>query len=420
MRLFLGIFFITVLSWIWACDEIKEVAPTTKPIDSTVTLIQNKDYYSPPNNFIAIDTKVLLKSSGYASIKVENTPQYGKISFSKTGYLVYKSDSTKNEVTEVLIYKMMNGDPTKDKRDTLKINITSDASKIPCNAGAIPDFFTIKVNTSSILDVLANDRYCNAIVDSTSFQIIDKPVFGTAKIENNKVVYTPRNNYDQNDIFFYQICTKGTNPVCKVVGVRINIEGTTCRNILVPDVIVIDKNDTTSKIIKVLGNDKICDNYDPKSLKITSQPQYGKAVINTKAEIVYTQTSKKEGNDLFEYTIYDKSGANPQKMLVEVLIRTMPVCKTYIKNGQMEISASQLKDAEVEIPYFLYASYCTEIKDIKIESQPTYGMIRIEDKKLFYRLKQQDGKEYNDQFKYVVTTTNNEILKANFTIRIKK
>lgn len=420
MRLFLGIFFITALSLIWACDEIKEVAPVIKPIDSTVTLIQNKDYYSPPNNFIAIDTKVLLKSSGYASIKMESNPIYGRMSFSKTGYLVYKSDSTKNEVTEVLIYKMTNGDPTKEKRDTLKINITSDVSKIPCNAGAIPDFFTIKVNTPTVLDVLANDRYCNAIVDSSSFKIIDQALFGTATIQNNKVLYTPRSNYDQNDIFFYQICTKGTNPVCKVVGVKINIEGTTCRNNLVPDVLVIDKSDTTAKVIKVLDNDKICDNYDPKSLKITSQPVFGKAYVNANAEIVYSQNIKKECSDLLEYTIYDKNGANPQKMLVEVIIKKMPVCKPDLKNGQMEISASQVKDAEIEIPYFLYTSICTMIKDISIESQPTYGMIRIQDKKIFYKLKQQDGKEYNDQFKYVITTTNNDILKANFTIRIKK
>ena len=86
----------------------------------------------------------------------------------------------------------------------------------------------------------------------------------------------------------------------------------------------------------------------------------------------------------------------------------------------MEISASQVKDTEIEIPYFLYVSNCTVIKEISIESKPTFGMIRIQDKKIYYKLKQQDGKEYNDQFKYVITTTNNDILKANFTVRIKK
>lgn len=420
MKLFLGIFLITVLSLIWACDEIKEVAPPIKPVDSTVTLIQDKDFYSQPNNFIAIDTKSLLKSSGYASIKMENTPVYGKMTFSKTGYLVYKADSTKSEVTEVLIYKMMNGNPAKDKRDTLRIHIAANISQVPCNAGAIPDVFTVKVNTSTLLDVLANDRYCNAIVDSSSFKIIEQPLFGTAVIQNNKVLYTPNNNLEQNDIFFYQICTKGTNPVCKVVGVKINIEGATCRNILVPDILVIDKNDTTAKVIKVLENDKICDNYDRKSLKISIPPQFGKAIVNANADIEYTQTANKEGNDLFEYMIYDKNGANPQKMVVQVIIRNTPECKPDVKNGQMEISASQVKDTEIEIPYFLYVSNCTVIKEISIESKPTFGMIRIQDKKIYYKLKQQDGKEYNDQFKYVITTTNNDILKANFTVRIKK
>lgn len=420
MRLFLGIFFIIVLSLVCACDEIKEVVPTSKPVLTTMSLIDTKNYYTPPNNFIAIDTRVLLKASGYSSIKIENAPQYGKYSFSKTGYLVYKSDSTKNEVTELLIYRMMNGDPTKDKRDTIKVNITSDSEKTPCNAGAIPDFFTVKVNTPTILDVLKNDRFCNAIVDSTSLQILDKPNFGTAEVVNNKIVYTPKNNLNQDDIFFYQICTGGSNPVCRIVAVRIDIEGTWCKNILIPDVIVVDKYDTTIQKIKVLDNDKICDNYDIKSLKISVNPQFGKATVNANSEIEYNQTIKQEANDILEYTIYDKNGANPQKMFVEIFIRTIPACKATLKNGEMELSASQVKTSEIGIPYLLYLSSCVGVKSISIETQPIYGMIRIEGKKLFYKLKQQDGKEYNDQFKYVITSTNGEILKANFTIRIKK
>eukprot|EP01136_Pigoraptor_vietnamica_P032671 Opistho-1_new@94796 len=109
-----------------------------------------------------------------------------------------------------------------------------------------------------------------------------------------------------------------------------------------------------------------------------------------------------------------------KKMFVEIFIRAIPTCKAYAKNGEMELSASQVKETEIEIPYRLYVSGCVNIKNISIETQPTYGMIRIEDKKLLYKLKQQDGKEYNDQFKYVVTSTNGEILKATFTIRIKK
>jgi len=417
MRIFVGIFFMMVLCLVCACDEIIEVEPAIKPTTTTISLIDTKNYYTPPNNFIAIDLKVLLKSSGYTSIKIESAPQYGKYSFSKTGYLIYKSDSTKNEVSELLIYKMTNGNAI--KRDTIKVNITSDNNKIPCNAGAIPDFFTVKVNTPTVLDVLKNDRFCNAIVDSSSLAILDKPAFGTVEIIKNKIVYTPSSG-NQDDIFFYQICTGGSNPVCRIVGVRVDVEGTWCKNILIPDVIVVDKYDTSVQKIKVLENDKICDDYDIKSLKVSINPQFGKATVNANSEIEYSQTIKQEANDLLEYTIYDKNGNNPQKMFVEILIRTIPACKAYVKNGEMELSASQVQSSEVELPYRLYLASCVGVKSITIETQPIYGMIRIEDKKLLYKLKQQDGKEYTDQFKYVITTTNGEILKANFTIRIKK
>jgi hypothetical protein len=47
--------------------------------------------------------------------------------------------------------------------------------------------------------------------------------------------------------------------------------------------------------------------------------------------------------------------------------------------------------------------------------------LRIDGKKILYKLKSPtDLKERNDQFKFIVTTSNGETLKANFTIRIKK
>jgi hypothetical protein len=61
-----------------------------------------------------------------------------------------------------------------------------------------------------------------------------------------------------------------------------------------------------------------------------------------------------------------------------------------------------------------------EVKDVNFESQPTFGTLRIEGKKLLYKLKPSDGKEHNDQFKYTVNTANGETLKANFTVKIKK
>ncbi len=420
MNVFVRIFFIIVIGLLTACDEIREIAPTVKPTLTTFSLIDTKNYYTSPNNFIAIDTKLMLKSSGYSAIKVISAPQFGKYSFTKTGFLVYKSDSTKNEVTEVLIYKMMNGDPAKDMRDTILINITSNDSKIPCNAGAIPDFFMVKANTPTVLDVLKNDRFCNAIVDSTSLAILEKPFLGTAEIKNNKIVYTPKSNLYQDDILFYQICTGGSNPVCRIVGVRLDVEGKWCKNMLIPDVLVLDKFDTTTHKIKVLDNDKICENYSRKSLKITMNPQFGKAIVNANYEIEYTQTAQKEVNDFLEYTIYDKNGDNPQKMFAEIFIKALPSCRVYAKNGEMELSASQLKENEMEIPYKLFIASCVNVKSVTVETQPTYGTIRVEDKKLLYKLKQYDGKEHEDQLKYVVTSTNGEILKANFTIRIKK
>lgn len=405
----------------WACDEIKQVPnpltpPTISPLNSTTVL------YTQSNNFVAFDTKNLLnKSLGFTSLKVETTPQFGKMSFNKNGLLIYKADSTKAEGIETLIYKALNSNTNKDKRDTLKIIITSDFSKIPCNAGAIPDFFPVKINTPTILNVLRNDRFCSSILDSTTLKIIEKPMLGTAVVENNRIKYTPKKSSEADDYFLYKICTGGTNPICMITGVRIDVQGNICKSFLVPDVLIINKNVTNAQIIKVLDNDKICDNYNKNSLKITVLPRFGTAIVNKNKEIEYTQTANKVAFDELEYSILDKDGKNSLKMLVGIYIREIPNCKADAKNGEMEVSVTQIKDNEIEIPYALYVAPCVEIKDVNFESQPNFGTLRIDGKKILYKLKSStDLKERNDQFKFIVTTSNGETLKANFTIRIKK
>ncbi len=405
----------------WACDEIKEV-PEPKIFVAETPLNNTRIIYTQSNNFVAFDTKNLLdKAQGFTSLKVETTPQFGKMSFNKNGLLIYKADSTKAEATEILIYKALNADSNKDKRDTLKIIITSDFSKTPCNAGVIPDVFLVKINTSTILNVLRNDRFCSSIVDSTTLEIVEKPLLGTAVVENNRIKYTPKMGSEADDYFLYKICTGGTNPVCMIAGVRIDVQGNTCRTLLLPDLLIINKNTTNTQIIKVLDNDKICDNYDKKTLKITVQPRFGTAVVNKNQEIEYLQTANKSALDGLEYSILDKDGKNPLRMLAEIIIREVPVCKGDAKNGEMELSVTQTKDKEIEIPYSLYVASCVEIKDVNFEKQPDFGTLRIDGKKILYKLKSStDLKERNDQFKFIVTTSNGETLKANFTIRIKK
>jgi hypothetical protein len=405
----------------WSCDEIKEVSPVV-PKPDLVPLNSTTILYTQSNNFVAFDTKNLLnKALGFTSLKVETVPQFGKINFNKNGLLIYKADSTKAEGTEIIIYKALNTDSNKDKRDTLKIIITTDFSKTPCNAGAIPDVFPVKINTPTVLNVLRNDRFCSSIVDSTTLEVIEKPLLGTAVVENNRIKYAPKTGSEADDYFLYKICTGGTTPVCMIAGVRIDVQGNACRTLLFPDLLIINKNVTNTQIIKVLDNDKICENYDKKSLKITVQPRFGAAIVNKNQEIEYTQTANKVALDGLEYSIVDKDGKNPLRMLAEIIIREVPVCKGDAKNGEMELSVTQIKDKEIEIPYVLYVAPCVEIKDVNFEKQPDFGTLRIDGKKIFYKLKTPtDTKERNDQFKFIVTTANGETLKANFTIRIKK
>lgn len=413
--------FSTLIFSSWSCDEIK-IVPEPKTIIAEIPLNNIKILYNQSNNFVAFDTKNLLyKTLGFTSLKIETTPQFGKMNFNKDGLLIYKADSTKAEGIEILIYKALNSDSNKDKRDTLKIIITSDFSKTPCNAGAIPDIFPVKINTPTILNVLKNDRFCNSILDSTTLEVVQKPLLGVAFTEGNRIKYTPKIGSESDDFFLYKICTGGTNPVCMIAGVRIDVQGNSCKTLLSPDLLITTKNNSNVHTIKVLSNDKICDSYDKKSLKVTVQPRFGTAIVNKNQEIEYTQTTNKVALDGLEYTVLDRDGKNPLRMLAEILIREVPVCKADAKNGEMELSVTQTKDKEIEVPYGLSVAPCVEIKEVYFEKQTDFGTLRIDKKKILYKLKSStELKERNDQFKFIVTTASGEVLKASFMIRIKK
>jgi len=310
----------TLVFSLWACDEIKEV-PSPQNLVGTALLNSTIIAYSQPNNFVAFDTKKLLdKVQGFTSLKMESTPKFGFTYFSKSGLLIYKSDSTTNEAIEELVYKVFNSDASKVKRDTLKIIITSDFSKTPCNAGAIPDIFSIEINKPSILNVLKNDRFCSSTLDSATLQVVDEPMTGSAIVENNRIKYTPKVESDKSDYFLYRVCTGGKSPMCMFAGVRVDIRRTICQSVLVADSLVIDKNSILPLSIKVLANDKICDNYNKKSLAITVQPLFGTAIVNKNYEIEYTPNTNKPALDLFEYSIWDNNGKNPLKMFSRITI----------------------------------------------------------------------------------------------------
>src|ERR1041384_2776429 len=83
--------------------------------------------------------------------------------------------------------------------------MAADSTRIPCNAGPIPDWYRTAENQAIRMDVLKNDRFCDATVDLASLEIGQQPENGKLAVENGKITYTPNAGFNGFDYFFYKV-----------------------------------------------------------------------------------------------------------------------------------------------------------------------------------------------------------------------
>lgn len=152
----------------------------------------------------------------------------------------------------------------------------------------VDDVATLFVNTSTTIDILANDVVCDGA--ESSLNIFPDVSNGTTEIlTDNTVEYTPNQDFIGDDEFTYTICN---GSVCDTADVFITV------NPIPPCVagdLTVTLNSEESQNIVPLTTD--CDNS---TLSITTEPSNGTAsVVN--GELVYESNEGFSGSDSFEY-----------------------------------------------------------------------------------------------------------------------
>lgn len=435
LPIILGLVFL--IGALGSCDRIQQDV-TPKPIvDTSGELLSNRVFYSDPKSTIAFDLKDFLKETKGSSLTIIKNGELGKLMLLPSqNLLLYQADSSVNVADDFFVLKTINTETTQSRLDTFSIKINNDIMGMPCNAGAIPDFFKINNikggNQSFTLDVLKNDRYCNAILDSSSLQVVVKSIKGTLGVKNNRVVYSPPVGYDGTDFFLYKVCTAGDKPICRIVGVRLDVEDARqkpCVTSLLTDIWGIAAADTTIQYIDVLKNDKLCDDVDLASLKVSIKPTYGIVKITSNNLIEYSlkpsllPTNQKVNEDIFAYTLTNKQGQTSPNIAVKIRIKESLGCKSSVSDGVMEVKESTLLGStSIIIPYYLSMTECTHINTVSVINQGKYGTISvINGKELVYKLNndlKDKGKNREDKFTYLLKTLEGQSFSVNFKIRI--
>ncbi|GAB3514419.1 hypothetical protein GCM10027442_29140 [Emticicia fontis] len=237
-------------------------------------------------------------------ISITQNPLYGEAKFTDNGLVYYKFTSTTNMNRDNLVLRAKTQSGSMVDKQVV-FNIMASAQDLPCFAGAIGDRVELEASSSVILNVTSNDKTCTTI---SSLQMEIPPKHGTATIQEQKIVYTAEKDYVGDDAFMYRIGIPNTkNPVAPVE--LTIVEPKACQEGIKDDLLSLSNYVLGSNIaIDILQNDVICSLYSKATLKIVSQPQYGKISIDTtsfdKPVILYKADKSFSGNDTFTYGLY--------------------------------------------------------------------------------------------------------------------
>lgn len=417
-----------------SCDKIiEDIPPTPQPPLQTLRSIEQQTYHSLSNEPVAID---LVEQSGLStagSFKIERQPIYGDLVFLQKGIILYIPDPTAVALEDQFVYSVV---PTSNValsslKDTVLIAIHPNASRLPCNAGAMHDEAKTTQNSSVSIPVLTNDRFCNVTLDSASLRVEIAPKNGTTNVANNKIVYTPNSGFKGSDILTYKVCSVGDKPVCRLATVDIGIEPTPaeCRTTIFADALQwkrIDAPRDTSIVIDVLKNDILCTGYQNSPISISKAPQNGKATVTKDNKILYIPNDTFSGTESFEYRICDKDGKNCLNVLILVYIELPdPNCMPIARDDEVLASISKpavvlpgAPSGSIEVVVWLNDKTCTDLKEVTILTKPNFGDAKADKLRVFYI--PTPGFVGEDTFDYEITNINGQKSTASITVKIVK
>lgn len=262
-------------------DASDDSATTDEDVAVVISVLGND---SDPNGDDMIVQSVSNPPNGTAVINPDNTVTYTP----DENY--HGSDSFSYTMADVW-----------GETDSATVSVTVDS--VNDGPEASNDAKTTDEDTAVTIDVLANDSDDDG--DGLSIQAVSNPPHGTTVITvDDKVEYTPDENYNGSDSFTYTVSDGKGGEDTATCNITVNAVNDP------PD--ARDDSATTNEdvavTIDVLANDIEVDG-DTLSVQLASSPSLGSAVVNGDGTITFTPNANANGSDSFAYTLSDGQGS---------------------------------------------------------------------------------------------------------------
>ncbi len=368
------------------CDSILLLKPNA--IDDVATTKKNQPLT------ISVLTNDILNGILTGSVSIVTQPKRGSgIAFNNQ--IIYTPNLDICGVKDTLSYEICNAQGC----DTASIFITVTCdSLILLQPDAVNDLDSTLVNTTRIINVLANDTFNGTLLGPLS--ITTAPTYGTLIVNaNGTLSYKPFAGYcGGNDVFSYKICnTFGCDSA--TVTVKVICDSTVLNKLPIafPDVMVTTKN-TPLRII-ILANDSLNGRLD--SIKIISSPLLGTAILGSDHIITYIPDSCGFTDSLI-YRICNQNGCDTALVTIKVACGSVILPKPVPVNDATQTVKNRSVLINVLANDLLFAA---RLDTIYIAKNPRRGVVLVEGTQIRY-LPQTDSCAYRDTFSYVICTVN--------------
>jgi gliding motility-associated-like protein len=241
------------------------------------------------------------------TVSIVSGPVSGGTAVVVTGNFVNYNPPLNFNGNDYFIYRICdNGIPSLCDIDTVFITVT------PVNDPPVAntDIVVILVNTSTIIDVQANDYDVDGDALTTTF--VSVPTSGgTAEVINgNTVSYIPPTDFEGTDTIIYQICDDGEPILCDIDTVFIHVIH---QLIAIDDVFDVYAGQTDT--LNILRNDLYVGNIN---VTIIDNPVHGTAVLNPDGTVRYTAAADYIGNDQLIYVISDGFASDTAVVFIRI------------------------------------------------------------------------------------------------------
>lgn len=357
-----------------SCDVLE----SDDDVLASVVNINDTEIYVLANTESFIDLQSKVETSQSVRIAVTSDPRHGDLTDLGYGILQYSPTAGSANARDGFEFTVYSSSNEIIKKDSLIIIIENDSTNLPCNIYPVTDYVHSVGQNAVLIDVTANDIICSNAVEVSVYKPESSypPFYGTAQVQDNKILYTPGSTFDGTDKIMYKITA--SNPSRTAYGMVYITSDSSCSFSLANDLYTYDSLVQGSALqLDVFQNDSLCQAINQYQVNVKSGPSHG-TVSSTSGGFLYTVRDAVglTFSDQFTYEVCIDATCKVAQVDIELVRDSVLNC--YFRAMPDSVDISDNISGLIVVEVIKNDSICGALTSFVIKSHPVYGTASID------------------------------------------